>query len=259
MPTSIQGEQLSIAAETIFTFGGIEITNTLLSGVLLTLFIFIFVLFANLQIKRQGTPTKFQVFLELVYKVFYDFISKIASRKEVIDFVLPIIGTVFIYIGFANVMMFLPGLEALQVDGKSLLRTHTTDFSVTFGIAAGLIVWTHLEAIRRENLFRHLGRYFKIGPVLRSFQQGVGAGFIAIVEFFVGLLDVISEFAKSISLSLRLFGNIFAGQVLGSIVLGVFAIFLPVPLILYGIFTGLLQALVFGALTSSYFSTALET
>jgi len=72
----------------------------------------------------------------------------------------------------------------------------------------------------------------------------------------IGLLDIVSEFAKVISLSLRLFGNMYAGDVLAAILLGTLAIAVPAPWLAMNLLVGVLQALVFGALTAAYYSLA---
>ena len=82
--------------------------------------------------------------------------------------------------------------------------------------------------------------------------------FIALIDFFVGVLDIIGEVAKVISLSLRLFGNMFAGQVLALILLGALAYIVPSVWLAMNLFVGVLQALVFSALVAAYYMLAVK-
>jgi F-type H+-transporting ATPase subunit a len=121
-----------------------------------------------------------------------------------------------------------------------------------------VIIWTQVYSIQKFNIFGHINKYVKVTTVINGFKQGIGPGMLSIIDFLIGLLDIVSELAKSLSLSIRLFGNMFAGELLSGIVLSAFALVAPVPLMLLALFTGFLQALVFGALTSSYFGLALS-
>ena len=258
----IDADLPSVPPDILFYIEGLPISNSLLSGLLMTLIIVVFLFFVILYSKSSGTPTKFQIILESIYQIFFNFIEKIVGSKKIAKTILPIIGTIFIYIGFSNILTLIPGIDSLTFTTNQktipLFRTHTSDVNTTFGIAVAMIIWIQVYSIRKIGILKHLNKYFKIWGIIQGFKNGVGPGFIAIIEFFVGLLDIISEIAKSISLSLRLFGNMFAGLMLGGIILGALAIIAPIPLILFSLFSGVLQALVFGALTASYFGTAVD-
>jgi F-type H+-transporting ATPase subunit a len=79
---------------------------------------------------------------------------------------------------------------------------------------------------------------------------------MAIIDFFIGLLDIVGEATKVISLSLRLFGNMYAGQVLAIIILGFFSIVVPSIWLAMNLFVGVLQAVVFASLVASYYMLA---
>jgi F-type H+-transporting ATPase subunit a len=79
---------------------------------------------------------------------------------------------------------------------------------------------------------------------------------VAVVEFFIGLIEIVGEFAKTLSLSLRLFGNIFAGEVLMTVMLGLFSYILPIPFIFLEILVGAIQATVFAMLTLAFLVVA---
>lgn len=253
----------SVPSDILFFIKGFPISNAMASGILMTIILLLFCLAVVLNTKPTGTPNKFQIFLETTYELFYSFTTTIVGNEKITKKIFPIISTIFIYIGISNILTIVPGIDSLTFTvGESVVpffRTHTSDINTTFGIAAAMIIWTQIYSIQETNILVHINKYFKVWGIIKGFRKSIGEGFIAIIEFFVGLLDIISEFAKSISLSLRLFGNMFAGLMLSGIILGALAIIAPIPLILFGFFSGVLQALVFGALIASYFSTAVES
>ncbi len=81
---------------------------------------------------------------------------------------------------------------------------------------------------------------------------------VSLIEFCVGLLEIVSEVAKVLSLSLRLFGNIFAGEVLLTVMLGILAYALPIPFLFLELLVGIIQATVFAMLTLAYLTVATE-
>ena len=104
----------------------------------------------------------------------------------------------------------------------------------------------------------HLSKFVNIRGIFRALKKGPMAILVAIIEFFVGLLEVISEIAKVLSLSLRLFGNIFAGEVLLTVMLGILAYALPIPFMFLELLVGIIQATVFSMLTLAYLTVATQ-
>jgi len=153
----------------------------------------------------------------------------------------------------------IPGLSAITYNGVSIFRTPTNDFNMTFSIALAMVILANIMSIRDFGLFGHIGKFVKIKEVVEGFRKSIGAGLLAIIDFFIGLLDIVSEFAKVISLSLRLFGNMYAGEVLAAIFLGALAILIPAPWTAMNLLVGILQAMVFGSLTAAYITLAIAT
>lgn len=248
----------ALKAPVVFEFAGIEWTNTMLGGVIVLATVILLGLSIFLFTKRYGVPTKLQIIMEMALDAFIDFIMKITGSEKLTQRILPIIGTVFIYIGLSNTITVLPGVEALEYNGVQMFRIHTSDFSTTFGIATAMVIWTQWFSIKQNNPIKHINKYIRVGSIINGFKKGIGEGLMSFIDFFVGFLDIIGEFAKIISLSARLFGNMFAGLMLNAILLAAIAVIAPAFLILYGLFSGIIQAIVFGALTASYFSMAVE-
>ncbi|MDQ7020939.1 MAG: F0F1 ATP synthase subunit A [Candidatus Dojkabacteria bacterium] len=188
-----------------------------------------------------------------------DLIAKIVGDKEVGRKIMPAISAVFVYILIDNVLgILIPFLGAVTYDGSSIFVTSTSDLNTTFGIASTVVLWTHYESIKKNNPIKHILKFIKLDSVANGIKKGPGGVGLALIDVFIGILDIVSEFAKSLSLSLRLFANMFAGEVLMTLLLSSLALVLPISLMFMGIFTGTLQALVFAALSASYFGAALK-
>ena len=124
------------------------------------------------------------------------------------------------------------------------VRAAATDLNLTIGLALLVVLWSHVIGFRR--LGAKYARRFAL-PVITGMKP---------IDLFVGVLEFISEFAKIISLSFRLFGNIFAGQVLLFVMAFLVAFLLPLPFMGLELFVGFMQAFVFAILTFIYFEQA---
>lgn len=250
-------EQPTVQPEAVFSIGQFTVTNAMMMGLLVT--IIFFFLFATLTRKAAEKPGKFQAVLEMFIESVLTLLESITGNREKAKRIFPLIGTLFIYIGFANIITLLvPFLTSFTYEGVPLLRTPSNDFNFTFSIALAMVVLTQFAAIKAHGILGYIGNFIKVRSVIDGFKQGIGAGFTSLIDVFVGLLDIISEIAKVISLSLRLFGNMFAGEMLAAILLGSFAFAVPSVWMAMNLLVGILQALVFGALTAAYYSLATE-
>ncbi|MBU3896291.1 F0F1 ATP synthase subunit A, partial [Patescibacteria group bacterium] len=128
----------------------------------------------------------------------------------------------------------------------------------TLSLAAAMILLVQASSIKKWGMLKHLSNYFKFYEVINGFKKGISSGFMGIIHFLIGLLDIVSEIARIISLSVRLFGNMFAGEMLAVILLGFFAFVLPVAWMTMNLLTGFIQAMVFGSLTAAYYSLAVK-
>lgn len=252
----IQREVTSVGPEIFGNFYGIPITNSFLMSLLIMLLV---VIFASIFIPRlKEFPTKTQNAIEAMYEAIIDLIAQIAGNQVWAKRVFPLVATLFVYIGIANLIGLIPGLTSITYDSAPLLRTPTSDFNTTVGLALGVVLVIQIESIADWGMFGYLGRFFKFKEVYQGFKKGIGAGMMGIVEFLIGLLDIFAEFAKVISLSFRLFGNMFAGEVLALLILGAFAYVLPSAWLAMTLLFALVQAVVFGALTAAYYTLALK-
>ncbi len=243
-----------LAPEVLFHMGPVPVTNTIVN-VWIALIIF---LVMGIAIKRKISmrPGKFQNGFEYILELLLPYFDQVTGdRKKTIRF-LPIVGTIFFFILLSNWLGLLPGTGSISVGHNMLLRPANTDLNLTVVMALVSVIASHVFAFMSIGVFTHLGKFVQFGNVIRSIKKGPMAIFSALIEFAVGLLEIVSEMAKILSLSLRLFGNIFAGEVLISVMSALVAALVPTPFMLLELLVGLIQASVFAMLTLVYMTVA---
>jgi len=132
------------------------------------------------------------------------------------------------------------------------LRAPSSDVNITIGMALVSFLIFHIEGFRKLGVRGYLGKFFPF----YEFRNGIGAGVIAL---FVGVIELMLEFVKPVTLSMRLFGNIYGGEVaLGVITSLTIAIF-PIALLLLDGMLNAIQALIFSILTLVFITLAIES
>ena len=206
----------------------------------------------------RAIPGNFQSLMELLYEGMVDMIKEVTADKKRAQIIFPLIASMFVYLLVANLFGLIPGVSEIMWNGKQLFQTPTADFNTTFGLALGSIIIINIISIKEWGLLGFLGKFFKFKEVYLGFKKGFGSGAISLVDLFVGVLDIVGEIAKVISLSIRLFANMYAGQILAIILLGAFAYILPGVWYGMNIFVGALQAMVFAVLVAAYYMLAIK-
>ncbi len=245
-----------IGPEAVFYIGNFPVTNSLLM-IWLILALFLSVGFLLIR-KFRLNPRRSQTAVEAVYDAMFELVDQITGDRVRTKAIFPIIGALFVYIGAANFIGLVPGLGEITYRGVPIFRSPTADFNTTFGLALAMVLLTHIASIKDWGLFGHLGKFFQFKHVYRSFRQGFRAGLLSMIDFSIGLLDIISEAAKVVSLSVRLFGNMYAGQVLMVVLVGFAAVLLPSVWLAMSLLSALIQAIVFGALVASYYTLSVK-
>lgn len=249
----------SIAAPTLGSVGPVTIATSTVTIVLITvLFVFL-----SLTISRSRLiPGTVQHIFEMLYEAIASFITSIVGTKEKAEKIIPYVGSLMVYLLVANLLPMMPGVSGLYiiVDGEHvpLLRGATTDFNTTFGLALAVVCTMQLVGMKEQGVLGYLSHFIQIKQVYKGFRKGFGEGMVAVIGFFVGLIEIISELAKMLSLSLRLFGNLFAHEVLTVILLGAFAYGVPAIWMGMGFLVGVVQSIVFVALVTVYYSLVLK-
>lgn len=244
----------TVAPEVIFHIGNFPVTNTMIN-VWIAIAIF---LILGLVIRRKVAlrPGKLQNGIEYFLEPLFGYFDQVTGdRKKTLRF-LPVVGSIFFFILLSNWLGLLPGTGSITVGHAPLLRPANTDLNLTVAMALATVVISHIFGFVSVGVFTHLGKFVQIANVIHSFKKGPVAILSAIIEFGVGILEIISEFAKVLSLSLRLFGNIFAGEVLISVIMGIAGLIVPAPFMLLELLVGLVQAGVFAMLALVYLTTA---
>lgn len=237
---------------------------TIATSTITVMFITILFLFLSIKIARSKLiPSKFQATMEIFYEMVDDFITSIVGSKEKAKKIIPYVGALMTYLIVANLLPMVPGLASFYVTNTEgahipLFRGATTDFNTTFGLALAVIVIMQFVGMKEQGIGGYLSHFIQIKQVVKGFKKSFGEGMVSIIGFFVGLIEIISEIAKVLSLSLRLFGNMFAHEVLTVILLGAFSIAVPAIWMGMGLLVGVVQSIVFVALVTVYYSLALK-
>jgi len=245
-----------IHSEMIFTIAGFRVNNSTIFTFLILLLCAFFCFYVAK--KFAMLPGKVQVAVELAHELIEKLILQITGSKKETKFILPFVGSIFLFILFSNVMGMMPGLTNITYNGKALLRTPTADFSTTFSLALVSLAIIQIMSIRDFGIFGYVGRFIKIHEVYVGFRKGFKDGMLSVVNLFVGFLDIIGEIAKVVSISLRLFGNMYAGIVLATVIGGIVAYGLPVFLVAMGLLVAVVQAIVFTSLITIYYMLAIK-
>lgn len=238
---------IQIAAEKVFNLLGLPVTNTLLMSwiVLMLLSATAFLLFK----KFKPVPAYLQNLWEIFVERFLNTMESVLGSRERSEKYLPLIVTIFIFILVSNWLGIFPGVGSVgfyeAVHGERvfipLFRSAASDLNFTLALAVLTVVLVNIYGVRAIGLRQHLSKFF-------TFKNPIAFG--------VGILEFISEFAKMISFSFRLFGNVFAGEVLLIIAAFLAPLLAPLPFLFLEIFVGFIQALVFAMLSMVFISIA---
>ncbi len=234
---------ISLAAEEIFKIGGLSINNSLLAGLIGSTIIFVLFYLAARSVRLHPAGVLANA-VEAACEAILNIIEEVTHDRGKAARFFPLLMTLFMFILINNWLGLLPGVGSITVATEHgtapLLRGATADLNTTLALAVISVVMTQIYAVRELGLFSHLKKYFSWNPVL----------------LFVGILEIVSEFSKMISFSFRLFGNIFAGEVLLVVIAFLAPALAPLPFFGLELFVGLVQALVFTMLTLVFLEIA---
>lgn len=248
-----------IAAEPIFHLGSFPITNSLINA-WLAVAVFVLVAFLIRRKLTQGTPGRFQSAVEGLVEFMMGYVDQVTNDRAKSRKFLPLVGTLFLFILVCNWMGVLPGVGSFwrtielhgHVENAPIFRPANADLNLTLAMAALTIITTHLVGMITIGFFAHWNRFLAIGTIIKGFRKGGINIMVGIVEAVVGVIELISEVAKVVSLSLRLFGNIFAGEVLITVMFSLVAYVVPLPFTFLELIVGAVQATVFAMLALVY-------
>jgi F-type H+-transporting ATPase subunit a len=178
-------------------------------------------------LRRAPEAGRTRVVAEAVFVLMRDAVAEVVPASEVAR-VLPFIGTLWLFIVFANLLGLVPGLTS-----------PTSDLSVTSALAAIVFVAVHVYGVRAHGWRAYLRHYLEPSPILLPFH-------------------FVSEITRTLALAIRLFGNVMSLELAAALVLLVAGLLVPVPLLLLHVVEALVQAYIFGMLALIYIGSALE-
>jgi len=216
---------ISVFPETVFSIGPVHISDTVLTTWFVMAIITIICYFSTRKLSIK--PSTYQEVLEAVFET----IEKTIKDVLPIDpwLVVPVLGTIWIILGFSNLTGLIPGL-----------KTPTADINTTFAFAVISYSMAHVFGIATQGLKSYLLHYKEPSWILLPFH-------------------LIAEFTRTLALAVRLFGNMLSGEMIAVILLGVMGLIVPVPFDLLHIVIGLIQAYIFGVLTLVFIAGGIRT
>lgn len=240
------GLNISLAAEPVAHLGSFPITNSMLGSLLAAGTL---VLFAQALKKRMAmVPGKLQNIAEVAIEFLLNLMDGVTGSRDKTKRFFPIVATIFFFILTMNWLGLLPffgsiGLAEVHEGHKVLVpffRGGSADLNMTMAIAMISVITAQVLGLSYIGFKKHLRKYFNPNPVMA----------------FPGIIEFIGEFTKIISFSFRLFGNIFAGEVLLLVISNLVPLIAPLPFYFLELFVGFIQAFVFALLTLVFFTIA---
>ena len=260
---------ISLAAELIpinLPIPGFEngVPNTLPTAIMTSLLLILIGLFYNRAVKKAektGVESKFLIAVDSIYEGVFSFVSTTVGKENATTF-FPLIGSFFFFILFSNWSGLLPGMGSIGIYGLHhgekvlipLFRSPTADLSTTVGLAIITQVTAQYYGFKFQGA-KYLKKYF-------NFSADPDSGFLkpllAGANGFAGLLELMGEFIKVISFGFRLFGNVFAGEVLLMVITFLTAFLVVDVFMALELFVGAIQALIFSILSLIFYQMATQ-
>lgn len=244
--------EISIAAEKLFSIGGLPVTNALLIGFLVS--VFLVVVTQSIRWRMRLIPRGVQNILEIIFEGLLSFTEDVLQDKAQARKFFPLIATIFLFVLVSNWAGLLPGTGTIGLthikDGHAtivpFLRSTSADLNFTMALSVMVVLTIQWSGIAALGIVKY-GQKFLVSPLRKPYGLGT----------IMGLLELVSEFAKLLSFSFRLFGNVFAGEILLIVMLHLVPYFVPLPFLFLEVFVGFIQAAVFAMLTLVFLKMAM--
>lgn len=235
--------EISIKPEVVFNLFGLDVTNTMIGALLVVAILLL--TFGIVARKLKTVPGVVQLFVEEFLTMCRNFVMQVSNNNEkVTKYMFPLFTSFVAFFLLANLLgTFVPFINVITYNNTALYRTATTDYNLILALTLGAFIVMQAAAIISAGILGYAGKFFNFKSPL---------------DFVLGLLDIIGELAKIISLSFRLFGNLFAGEVLLTVVVALIPQFVTVPVVdsvlggiaaapfaMLGLLGSVIQALVF--------------
>ncbi len=235
---------IGLQSEYIISILGIPITNTFFTSLLVTV---ILVMFAIIFYYKRDSHENFIINgVRILISELLDLADTVTLDRRFSKKILPVIATFFLFIVTANLVALLPGfLGSFFVEtpaGRySLLRSPNSDLNTTLALAFFSVLSIQSFSLHVLGITGYIKRFLNFSNPL---------------NFILGFFETISECVKILSFSFRLFGNIFAGEVLLLVTAFLVPYVIPVPFMILEVFVGIIQAFIFAVLTLTFIKTS---
>lgn len=228
---------------------GVPITSTMVSAWVTMLVLIVLAVLVRRTLAL--IPKKTQIVAEALVGGAYDYMTDVLGSRELARKFFPLIMTIFIFVLGMNWIGLLPGVTSIGIYGEShgepglvpFLYPANTDLNMTIALAVIAFFAIEIAGVLMIGFFKYAGKFI-------NFRSPLG--------FLIGIIELFSELARLISFSFRLFGNIFAGKTLLVIAMFFVPFVLPVPILAFEVFVGLIQAFIFAVLTLFFVKLAIE-
>ena len=251
----------TLYGEPIAHIGSFTVTNSLMTSGLALIIIVVLGIVVSRNVKK--VPRGIQNGLEMIIEGFLDlFDSVTGSRKKSLKFA-PLVLAFFFFVLINNWMGILPGVgsigQVIQIGSEKFFipyfRAGTADLNTTLALATVGVVISHILGVIALGSWNYINKFINFKALLEIPKKVMKDPTILLInpiKVFVGFIEIISELAKIASLSFRLFGNVFAGEVLLASMSAILAFGLPIPFLFLEVLVGLIQALIFAMLILTY-------
>ncbi len=236
---------ITLQPEYVLAIGNFQITNTFLTSVVVSVILIIL----SLTFYFKKNKWKHNIIINSIRVLIYELmqLTDVVTRdRELTKKILPLISTFFIFIVTANLISLIPGfLGSLFVmnggHAVPLLRSPNSDLTTTLALAIFSVIAIQFFSLQSLGLKKYISRFLN---------------FANPIKFILGFFEMISEGVKVLSFSFRLFGNIFAGEVLLLVIAFLVPYIIPLPFMFLEVFVGVIQAFIFAMLTLSFIKSS---
>ncbi len=244
--------EISIAAEKLFSIGALPVTNALLIGAIVSGGLILMT--QRVLVGWREVPSGTQNLLEAALGGVANLLEGIMQDRSMARKHFPLIATIFLFVLFSNWAGLLPGLGTVGLAHENatghptiipFLRSTSADLNFTLGLSLSVVIFIQVSGVLALGVRGYAAKFF-IAPWHRPY--GIGT--------MMGLLELVSEFAKILSFAFRLFGNVFAGEILLTVMLHLVPYLVPLPFLALEVFVGFIQAAVFAMLTAVFLKMA---
>jgi F-type H+-transporting ATPase subunit a len=278
----VQPEELTSPVN-LGPLGDFTLTNTLVAMVLVDLIVIALAYFTKRSVMKAEKehyrmPGGIAGALETLFEYLYNMTQSTAGKWAKTIF--PYFASITLVVLIANWMELIPGVDSIGLlhhstagnpikqilpgvfgtvksgSGETygvvpFVRTLSTDLNFTVGLAIFSVIMTQVIGLRAQG-FKYFTKFWNTRALFKK-------PFFGLIDWLVGILEIISEFSKILSFSFRLFGNLFAGSILLFVVGALIPVLLQSGILLFEFFIGLIQALIFGMLTMIFMSMATQS